>query len=247
MTAIHDDPDDERTKLRERILEAAHRLIAKGGKDAATTRAVAAAASVQAPTIYRMFGDKDGLLEATAQYAMEKYVATKSARAPHRDAVQDLRVGWDEHVAFGLSQPGVFALTSSARRLDASPAAEAGADVLRRKIRRLAEQGKLRVSEARAVALMQAVGAGVVKRLIEQPEQERDLGLSDLAREAVIDAITGKQSAPVATGVAGAAIALKAGLDDVEVLSDGERLLLGELLDRIADRGSSAARARRRR
>jgi AcrR family transcriptional regulator len=36
------------------------------GRRAVTTRAVAAGAGVQAPTIYRLFGDKDGLLDALA-------------------------------------------------------------------------------------------------------------------------------------------------------------------------------------
>ncbi|HYQ29968.1 MAG TPA: TetR family transcriptional regulator [Polyangiaceae bacterium] len=234
--------DDERTDLRERILEAARTLIATGGKDAATTRAVAAAAAVQAPTIYRLFGDKEGLLDATAQYAMEKYIAAKSARAPHRDPVQDLRNGWDEHVAFGIAQPGLFAIMSGDQRFGTSPAALAGADVLRKRIRRLAEAGLLRVREERAFELIRAVGVGVVKRLLEQPERERDLALSALARDAVIDAISGEASAPAGTGLVGAALALNAGLADVDVLSAGERLLLAELLERIADAGSKRER-----
>jgi AcrR family transcriptional regulator len=238
MVQDSDETEAEPQALRERILEAAQRLITTGGKDAATTRAVAAAASVQAPTIYRLFGDKDGLLDATAQYAMAKYVAAKRARPPHRDPVQDLRIGWDEHVAFGLSQPGLFAIISGDQRFETSPAAKAGAEVLRKRIRRVAEQGLLRVSEERAVELMQAVAVGVIKRLLEQPENERDEGLSELAREAVLAAIAGKSNEPVSAGVVGAALALKAGLDAVDVLSAGERLLLEELLARIAEPGS---------
>jgi len=235
MVPALDDMEAEPQALRERILEAALRLIATGGKEAATTRAVAAAAFVQAPTIYRLFGDKSGLIDATAEYAMAKYVAAKSAKPPHRNALQDLRIGWDEHVAFGLSQPGLFAIISGDQRFETSPAAQAGADVLRLRIRRVAEQGLLRVSEERAVALLQAVGVGVIKRLLEQPESERDLGLSELAREAVLAAISGKRSAPASTGVIGAALALKANLGAVDALSDGERLLLEELLTRISE------------
>jgi AcrR family transcriptional regulator len=236
MAPALDDPEAEHPALRERILDAAHRLITTGGKDAATTRAVAAAASVQAPTIYRLFGDKDGLIDATAQYAMAKYVAAKRAKPPHRDPIQDLRIGWDEHVAFGLSQPGLFAIISGDVRFETSPAAKAGAGVLRKRMRRLAEHGLLRVSEERAVALLQATGVGVIKRLLEQPESERDLSLSQLAREAVIAAISGKNRAPASTGVVGAALALKARLGSVDVLTAGERLLLEELLARIAER-----------
>ncbi|HET9953896.1 MAG TPA: TetR/AcrR family transcriptional regulator [Polyangiaceae bacterium] len=242
MVPPPDDTEVQRTALRERILEAARRLILEGGKDAATTRAVAAAASVQAPTIYRLFGDKEGLLDATAQFALEKYVAAKRARAPHPDPIQDLRSGWDEHVAFGLSQPSLFALMNGDQRFQTTPAARSGEEVLRKKLRRLAEQGLLRVSEDRALALLQAVGVGVIKRLLEQPANERDLGLADLARESVIHAIAGKRNPPVATGAVGAAVALKAGLDSVNVLSAGERLLLEELLERIASADASAPR-----
>lgn len=243
-----EDSDDERDALRERILEAARQLIETEGKGAATTRAVAAAASVQAPTIYRLFGDKVGLLDATAEYALAKYVAAKGKKPPHADPVEDLRAGWNEHVAFSLSQPALFALMSGDQRSETSPAAKAGTEVLRKKMRRLAEKGLLCISEERAVELMQAVGVGVIKRLLEQPENERDLGLSELARDVVIDALVGKKSAPV-TGAVRAAIALRASLGDADAntLSNGERMLLNELLERIATPKPAPPSADRRR
>ncbi|WP_338419811.1 TetR family transcriptional regulator [Streptomyces klenkii] len=48
-----------------------------------TTRAVAAAAGVQAPAIYRLFGDKDGLLEAVAEQRL-RHVPRGQARGPPR-------------------------------------------------------------------------------------------------------------------------------------------------------------------
>src|ERR1044071_6000937 len=97
-------------EARSRILEAALRLIDAGGRDAATTRAVAAAAGVQAPTIYRLFGDKGGLLEAVAEQRLASYVQDKSLREPGPDPVEDLRAGWDLHIGFGLANPAVFSL-----------------------------------------------------------------------------------------------------------------------------------------
>src|ERR1700677_3669653 len=52
------------TKTRENLVEVAARLLREQGAAAVTTRAVALAAGVQAPAIYRLFGDKDGLLDA---------------------------------------------------------------------------------------------------------------------------------------------------------------------------------------
>ena len=48
---------------RERIVQAALALLESGGVDAVSTRAVSAAAGVQVPTLYRQFGDMQGLLE----------------------------------------------------------------------------------------------------------------------------------------------------------------------------------------
>lgn len=235
QNAIPDKPahtDD----VRARIVAAAAGLIASGGRDAATTRAVAAAADVQAPTIYRLFGDKRGLLDAVAEHDLAAYLAEKSMREPHPDPVQDLRDGWDVHVAFGLTHPGLFAIMNGdPRPQPLSPGLAAGLDVLRRRIRNIALAGRLRISEARAVALLQSVGVGTVLTLLRQPEDRRDLGLSETAREAVVAAITGEAFSDADPGPGGAAAALRASLDRTSVLSGGERHLLEELLDRIAN------------
>lgn len=226
---------DERGDARKRILAAAARLIATGGRDAATTRAVAEAARVQAPTIYRLFGDKEGLLDAVAEYGMEAYVSKKSVRAPHPDPLQELRDGWDFHVAFGLANPALFSIMNGARQRAPSPALEKGVEVLRRRIKNIALAGRLRVSEPRALALLQAAGVGTVLTLINTPEAERDPGLSELAREAVMAAICGEATKRVDAGPRGAASSLGASLDKLSMLSSGERHLLQELLGRIAD------------
>ena len=244
MSDLNTIPEDAADvgELRTRIVVAAARLIAAGGRDAATTRAVAAAAKVQAPTLYRLFGDKRGLLDAVAQHGLADYVAGKAARAPHPDPVQELREGWDLHVAFGLAHPELFAILAGGDPLSRppSPAAAAGLEVLRRRVRHIARAGRLRTSEARAVALLHAVGTGTVLTLIGQPEGQRDAGLSEVAREAVLAAIITGGGLPVAAvepGPRGAAATLRASLDGVAVLTRGEKHLLGELLDRIADGG----------
>ena len=117
---------------RDVIIDAATQLIASGGRDAATTRAVAKAAGVQAPTIYRMFGDKDGLLDAVAEQGFAEYVAQKARKKPHADPVQDLRDGWDTHVTFSLANPGLFAImTGDSHLRRGSSAFASGIDVLK--------------------------------------------------------------------------------------------------------------------
>jgi AcrR family transcriptional regulator len=226
--------EDDRDEVRERILAAAAELIDEGGRAAATTRAVATAAAVQAPTLYRLFGDKQGLLDAVAEHVMATYVAKKARRRPHADPVEDLRRGWDGHVEFSLAHPAIFAIMSEVRPGEVSPAAAAGLAVLRARVQRVAAAGRLNVPEERAVALVHSVAVGVIQTLLEQPEDERDLGLSRAARESVLGSITGEPAVTRGSGAHGAAIALRASLAQVRVLSRGERLLLEELLARIA-------------
>ncbi|MBQ1012875.1 TetR/AcrR family transcriptional regulator, partial [Micromonospora sp. M51] len=67
-----------RDDVRAGIVAAATELLREKGANAVTTRAVAQAAGVQAPTIYRLFGDKDGLIDAVAEHVMASYVSGKS-------------------------------------------------------------------------------------------------------------------------------------------------------------------------
>jgi AcrR family transcriptional regulator len=198
-----------------------------------TTRAVATAAGVQAPTIYRLFGDKDGLLDAVAEHVFSGYVAGKAPSATTDDPVADLRAGWETHIGFGLTNPALFALLADPRRGSRSPAAAAGREILRGRVRRIAAAGRLKVAEDRAVDLIHAAGTGTVLTLLARPPQERDLGLADAAYEAVMQAIVTDAPATAAGDTAAAAVALRAALSDQPALSAGERALMAELLDRI--------------
>ncbi|MET8764280.1 TetR/AcrR family transcriptional regulator [Lentzea sp. NPDC004782] len=225
---------DAPTDTRSAIVAAAAHLLRTGGARAVTTRAVAQEAGVPPPTIFRLFGDKDGLLEAVAEHVMADYVATKAARAADEDGdpVDDLRAAWSEHLAFNLAHPDVFLLLADPGRRRHSPATSAGAEVLRARVARVAAAGRLKVSEARAVDLIHAAGSGAVLALLGRPEEHRDPALSD----ALFDAVLGKilNSAPEeldATPV-GLAVAFRAALPQLPALTDAERALLTEWLTR---------------
>ena len=204
----------------------------EGGRDALTTRAVATAAGVQPPALYRHFGDKDALLDAVAERAYADYLREKRLREQGSDPVEELRRGWDLHVEFGLTHPEAYALVyADPRRV--SSAAQVGFTVLREGIARVARAGRLRISEARAANLFHATACGTVLSLIATPEAVRDAGLSEAAREAALAAMVRDESDPPLAGVA-AAIALKAALPEVTVLSESERRLLAEWLDRLS-------------
>src|ERR1700746_1502361 len=114
---------DQKPDARDRILRAATELLASGGRNAVTTRAVSAAAGVQPPTIYRHFGDMQGLLDVAARETMAVHVRDKGVRGLTNDPVEDLRRGWDLHVAFGLAHPDAFALLYSGPSVAASVSA----------------------------------------------------------------------------------------------------------------------------
>ena len=230
-----EEADSVRDDVRTRIVAAAIHLLTKGGRDALTTRAVAAAAGVQAPTLYRLFGDKRGLLDAVAEHGFVAYLNQKTAHKPSRDPVEDLRTGWDLHVEFGLAHPALYSLMYGDPHPGLrSPAAEIAKKILEEHIRQIAVAGRLRVSEEKAVDLVHAAGCGTVFTLLAMPVDCRDQGLSRDAREAVLTAITTNSSALKKPGPEGAAVALRAALPDAKTLTEGERHLLGEWLERIA-------------
>jgi AcrR family transcriptional regulator len=237
---------DPKPDARARIVRAATELLATGGRNAVTTRAVSAAAGVQPPTIYRHFGDMQGLLDVAARETLAVHVREQATRELTNDPVEDLRRGWDLHIAFGLAHPDAFALLYSAPSVAASVSViHGGVEVLQGLVARIAEAGRLRVDVAHATDLIHAAGTGVTLTLAATPPEERDPRLSETMREAILTALTipaaaetpngGPDATPAAERVAVHAVALQALLTDApSVLSPAERQLLSDWLDRLA-------------
>jgi AcrR family transcriptional regulator len=223
-----------RSETRTNLVEVATQLLREQGPVGVTTRAVARAAGVQAPTIYRLFGDKDGLLDAVAEHAFAAYISEKSLVAGDSDPITDLRVGWDTHVGFGLANPALFGLLTDPSRTP-SPAAAAGLEILRSRVHRVAAIGRLRVAERRAVELIQAAGTGAVLTLLSLPPQDRDLDLADAMYDALTRAILTDVPALADDGTIPAAVAFKTVVPSLPTLTDAERALMSEWLDRATD------------
>ena len=231
------DVTSSRADTRSRIVDVAARLLREEGPAAVTTRGVADGAGVQAPTIYRLFGDKDGLLEAVAEYVMATFVSAKAeivcaASAADIDPLEDLRASWAMQIDFGVGNPAIFRLLSDPGRVLHSPAAQSGKRVLESRIHRVAATRRLRVGERRAVDLIQAAGIGTIQTLLSTTPDHRDPGLADAMFEAVlgrilIDAPDRAEGGSIATAVAFRAIA-----PGLHMLSESERQLLAEWLDR---------------
>ncbi len=226
-----------RSDARFRIVDVAARLLREQGPAAVTTRGVAEAAGVQAPTIYRLFGDKDGLLDAVAEHVMATYVSAKAAiveaaSSGNVDPLDDLRAGWDMQIDFGVANPTLFGLLSDPARGLRSPAAQSGKHVLESRVNRVAAIGRLRVSEQRAVDLIHAAGTGTVFTILSTPLKRRDPGLAQEMYQAVLRQILTDAPEPPESGSMALAVALRANATRLDMLSDAERQLLTEWLDR---------------
>ncbi|MEA9985831.1 TetR/AcrR family transcriptional regulator [Subtercola sp. RTI3] len=245
------DQIDTRSSTRERIIEVAALLLRDQGQAAVTTRGVAERAGVQAPTIYRLFGDKDGLLDAVAEQVMTDFASTKtqavaSAVSENVDPVADLRSGWNMTIEFGIANPALFVLLSDPARGQQSAAAKAGTQLLADRVHRVALQGQLRVSEERAVELIHAAGTGAVLVTLAKPLTERDRSLADTMFDAVLEQIVTQQSASPeapAGDMISHAVALRAHAGQASTLTPGEQSLLTEWLDRIVEGEYGAATA----
>lgn len=235
-------PTDSRSATRARIVDVAARLLSEEGPHAVTTRAVAEGAGVQAPTIYRLFGDKEGLLEAVAEQVMAAHVAAKTmveaaAAAAEHDPLDDLRTSWLAQIEFGLANPAVFRLLSDPSRMLQSPAAQSGQRVLESRVHRVATTGRLRVSEQRAVGLVQAAGTGTIQVLLSAPPERRDPGLAASMYDAVLAQILTDSAAPEDDGTMAAVVAFRTLAPRLDALTGPERRLLAEWLDRVIAEG----------
>ena len=228
----------------DRILQAAARLLIEGGREAVSTRSVSSAAGVQAPTIYRQFGDMQGLLEAVVRQGYSTYLESHRERETDQDPVEDLRRGWNLNVDFGLANPDLYTLMYGNPRPGAPhPAAVKLQDVLLELVQRVAEVGSLCVGVERAADMLHAAGVGVVLALIAQGGASRDLTLSVVTREAILSAITTDSQTtstnsrpPLRGDLTRFAVALKALLsEDARPFTKAEHALFNEWLTRFID------------
>lgn len=230
-------PTSPESSTRDRLLRAAAELLEASGDRTLSTRAVCERAGVQAPTLYHHFGSKQGLIDAVLEHGFTQFVAGAHPSAASADPLDDVRAGWDRHVAFGLAHPAFYALLYG-RVQHGRPCAITGPalTMLGELLTAAAARGELTVPPHEAAAQLLAANVGVTLALIGQPPDAIDHGLSDRVREAQLAAVTRRRPrSPRRAGRASAAIALRAQLaQDPDGLSAGEAALLGELLDRLA-------------
>ncbi|XVV16334.1 TetR/AcrR family transcriptional regulator [Actinoplanes sp. CA-131856] len=179
----------EDTAVRAALIEAAERQLAASPDGDIATRAVCEEVGVTQPVLYRLFGDKRGLLDAVADAGFERYARRKAGLEISDDPVADMYAGWDDHMAFAAENPALYQLMFAPRAGAASSAHRRILDLLKETLTRTAAAGALRTTPRLAAQLILPANIGVALSRIAQPALFDDPALSHRARDAVFGAV----------------------------------------------------------
>ena len=222
------------------IIERAAELLAASPNGDVSTRAVCEAAGIGQPAMYRIFGDKEGLLAAVADRVWGDYLGSKRTAVPSADPLQDARDGWDNHTAFALAHPHAYRLVFATALSSPPDAAAEAMNLLQGILERVAAQGRLRMSPAKAAKIVMAANSGIALALILRPSQFSDPSLSAVMREATLNSVASDTGPPVGEAVEIAAVTLETGLASSTALTPAESGLLNEWLTRIQNHRHAA-------
>jgi AcrR family transcriptional regulator len=227
-------PTEKQEQNRSRILDVTESLLKSIGRDAITIRAVADEAKIQLPTLYRLFADKVGLLDAVAERGFTRYMAIEPEHRESLEPIEQLRHGWDIHVRFGLESPELYGLMyaeSHSRKV--TPAAQIALEGLNALIGRLAASGSLKVSQEEATFVAFSSASGAVLSTYFLPGVLHDPSYLVNIRESMISSITTEAKGHEGGLIANAITTLGGNLDYLKALSPNEKNLLHEWLNRI--------------
>lgn len=226
---------DTRTAL----LEAAADLVAAAPGEDVPLRAICERAGVKMPTLYHYFGSKEGLIGAVVQHGFDLYISLKDGHESTGDPIDDLRAGWDAHVAFGITNPGFYALMygqiSPGHRPDAAATPSA---ILLGLTTAAAKQGRLTIPAQLAANHILAANIGATLSMIT--DADPDPALSASMREATINAVTGAASTGADTAADHAARLLNRLTETERTLGKPEAALLRKWLVDLAHPGRGA-------
>ena len=168
------------------MLQAAEDQLLLSPERDISTRAVCDAVGVGAPVLYRLFGDKNGLLAAVVDRAFQRYLASKRTQKLSDDPVNDLYSAWDAHISFALKNQAVYRIAYAPALTEVPAGVDEGRQLLLVRFVRCAEAGKLNTNPDEAAQIMMAACIGVSLSLITQPNTFTYPDLSDRVRDAVL-------------------------------------------------------------
>jgi AcrR family transcriptional regulator len=179
-------PKEHNEQTRAALLSAAEQLIARGGLDAVSTRAVAQRAGVTTRAVYSLFGSKQGLLHALAARGF-RLLADRVAAVPvTADPGADLvNVSACAFRGWALAHPNLFRVvfglpdTDLRAQPDVGPASRAALAQLRTRVDRARAAGVLGNRDPDEVVVQwHALGEGLASvelrgRMITPQDAER--------------------------------------------------------------------------
>jgi len=228
-------PEDD-AGVRTALVTAAERQLAASVDGDIATRAVCEEAGVTQPVLYRIFGDKRGLLDAVADAGFERYTQRKSELETTSDPVCDLYAGWDDHMTFATDNPAVYELMFAPRPNSVTSPYRRILQLLEAALLRCAAAGALTTTPQLAAQLILPANVGLALSLIAQPTLFTDPTLSHRTRDAIFAAVlTEVRTAPDPDPVGAGARQLRAQLSLVgtQALEPTEVALLNRWLERI--------------
>ncbi|GLY00550.1 TetR/AcrR family transcriptional regulator [Actinoplanes sp. NBRC 101535] len=234
-----DGPADD-ARVRRALVEAAERQLVASADGDIATRAVSEEAGVSQPVLYRLFGDKRGLLDAVADAGFDRYSRRKSELEVSGDPVADLHSGWDDHMAFAAENPALYRLMFAPRPRSAASAYQRILELLEATLLRCAAGGFLATTPPAAARLILPVNIGVALSRIAQPALFDDPALSHTARDAVFAAVLTEPAAasgPDPVRAAARQLRSQLALTGTDRLEPMETALLDRWLERIDQPG----------
>lgn len=94
--------------MKEKILRAVSKIIAKGGLEAVSTRAVCTEVGISAPTLYHYFNNKSELLESVTLLAYERYTAKDIETLKKGSPLRALLKIWEIYFDFVDSETELY-------------------------------------------------------------------------------------------------------------------------------------------
>jgi AcrR family transcriptional regulator len=174
---------------RAQMLKAAESQLQKSPDSDVSTRAVCEAVGVGAPMLYRLFGDKNGLISAVVDNVFERYLSRKRAQPPSDDPVKDLYKTWDDHVAFALKNPVVYRIAYAPSLAQVPAGVDEGRQLVVSRLVRCAAAGRLNTTPDEAAQALTSACVGVNLCLLTQPAIYCHPDLSRRVRDSVIDGL----------------------------------------------------------
>jgi AcrR family transcriptional regulator len=228
-------PDDD---LRNALLAAAEAQLVAAPDGEIATRSVCEAVGVTQPVLYRIFGDKRGLLDALADSGLERYAARKAEIEVSTDPAADLRSGWADHLAFAEENPALYRLMFAPRPWANSRARDGVTALLRGTLSRCAAAGVLRTDIEVAASMLLAANVGLALNQMIPRAHDKPTDVADALRDALMSAVL-VETSPGSPGDAGAAarrqIRAQVRLDPPGALLPEEAALMVIWLDRLDD------------